>query len=160
LRTLARHFRLAQLAVIGVGVMAAAITPWLIKLMFGAQFSAAVSTAYLLIGSTVLWGVEQVLEQGLRAAGHPRPGIGSNLLGLMVLLGLGIPACLRFGIIGLAAAALAAQLLNLTIVICYCLIGLKMSVRSLWAFDLASLRDLGIEAGSLLKRSWPKQPVR
>ena len=157
LRTLERHFRLAQLAVISVGVMAAVITPWLIKLMFGPQFGAAVPTAYLLIGSTVLWGMEQVLEQGLRAAGHARPGIGSNLVGLMVLLGLGIPACSHFGIIGLAAATLAAQLLNLTIIICYCLIGLKMSARSFWAFDLASLRDLGIAAGSLLKRFWPKQ---
>ena len=89
LQTLARHFRLAQLAVVSIGLLAAAVTPWLIRLMFGAQFSGAVTTAYLLIGATVLWGMEQVLEQGLRAADHPRPGIVSNLLGLAVLVGLG-----------------------------------------------------------------------
>jgi O-antigen/teichoic acid export membrane protein len=159
LQTLARHFRLAQLAVVTVALLAAAATPWVVRVMFGAQFVPAVLTAYLLIGSTVLWGMEQVLEQGLRAAGYTRPGIVSNLCGLVVLAGLGIPGCLRFGIVGLATAALAAQFLNLAILVSYCLISLKMPARSVWAFDSSTLGELKVAAGLLLKRIWPKQAL-
>ncbi|MBZ5526594.1 MAG: lipopolysaccharide biosynthesis protein [Acidobacteriia bacterium] len=142
LKTLARHFRLAQLAVMGVGLVAAAATPWLVRLMFGAQFAGAVTTAYLLIGATVVWGMEQVLEQGLRAAGHPRPGIVSNLLGLGVLVGAGVPACVHYGIVGLAAAALGAQVLNLAVLIGFCVVGAKMSPSQLWAFNGSHLKEL------------------
>ncbi|MGB8495439.1 MAG: lipopolysaccharide biosynthesis protein [Candidatus Acidiferrum sp.] len=152
LQTLARHFRLAQLAVISTGLLAAAVTPWLIRLMFGAQFSGAVTTAYLLIGATVLWGMEQVLEQGLRAANHPRPGIVSNLLGLALLVGLGIPACLHYGIAGLASAAMVAQLLNLVILIGFCVVRLKMSAKSFWAFDARTIREIHTVGLQLLRR--------
>ncbi|MBZ5699350.1 MAG: lipopolysaccharide biosynthesis protein [Acidobacteriia bacterium] len=152
LQILARHFRLAQLAVICVGLLSAAVTPWLIRLVFGAQFIGALTTTYLLIGSTVLWGMEQVLEQGLRAAGHPRPGIISNFLGLVVLVGLGIPACARYGIAGLAAAVLAAQILNLAVLVCFCVAGLKMPTKSFWAFEAGTLSALAL----LLKTDWNK----
>lgn len=152
LQTLARHFRLAQLAVISTGLLAAAVTPWLIRLMFGAQFGGAVTTAYLLIGATVLWGMEQVLEQGLRAAGHPRPGIVSNLLGLGVLVGLGVPACIHYGIAGLAGAALAAQFLNLVLLMGFCVTRLKMPAKDFWAFDASAFNELGSLVRSLIRR--------
>jgi O-antigen/teichoic acid export membrane protein len=152
LQTLGRHFRLAQLVVIGTGLLAAAVTPWVIRLMFGAQFTGAVTTAYLLIGATVLWGIEQVLEQGLRAADHPRPGIVSNLLGLALLIGLGIPACLRYGIAGLAAAAMVAQFLNLAVLIGFCVAGLKMPAKDFWAFDVSAFKQIGGAMRSSVKR--------
>jgi O-antigen/teichoic acid export membrane protein len=152
LEKLGRHFRLAQLAVVGVGLVAVAATPWLVRVMFGARFIGAVTTAYLLIGATAMWGVEQVLEQGLRAAGHPRPGIVSNLAGLALLVGLGIPGYLRFGIAGLAASLLAAQILNLSILIGFCLAELKMPARRLWAFEASSFDELAALARPLIKR--------
>jgi O-antigen/teichoic acid export membrane protein len=145
LKTLARHFRLGQIAVVAIGLLAMGATPWLIRVMFGAAYMGAVTTTYLLIGSTVLWGMEQVLDQGLRAAGHPRPGTISNLLGLVVLMGLGIPACHRLGIVGLAACALAAQLLNLTVLVSFCLLALKIPVGRLWAFRPTMVRGLARE---------------
>jgi O-antigen/teichoic acid export membrane protein len=152
LQTLGRHFRLAQLVVISTGLLAAAVTPWLVRLMFGAQFTGAVTTAYLLIGATMFSGMEQVLEQGLRAADHPRPGILSNLLGLALLIGMGIPACLHYGIAGLAAAAMAAQLFNFVVLIGFCVVGLKMSARDFWAFDASSFNELGSVVRSLIRR--------
>ena len=71
LQTLAHHFRLAQWAVLSVGLVAVGLTPWAIPLLFGAKVSAATTTAYLLIAASVPWGMSQVLEQGLRAASHP-----------------------------------------------------------------------------------------
>jgi len=152
LAALAHHFRLAQIAAVGMGLLAAALTPWAIRALFGAGFSGAVTAAFLLIGSTAFWGMSQVLEQGLRAAGHPRPGIVSNLLGLGVLVGLGVPACIHYGIAGLAAAALGAQILNLSILMGFCLARLKMPVRSFWAFETSTFDKLGALARSPIKR--------
>lgn len=152
LEKLGRHFRLAQLAVVGVGLVAVAATPWVVRLMFGARFIGAVTTSYLLIGATAVWGVEQVLEQGLRAAGHPSPGIVSNLAGLVLLVGLGVPGYRRLGIVGLAASLMAAQMLNLSILMGFCLALLKMPARSLWAFEASAFNELGSLARSLMKR--------
>jgi O-antigen/teichoic acid export membrane protein len=152
LAAVAHHFRLAQLAAVGMGLLAAAFTPWAIRTLFGAGFSAAMAPAFLLIGSTALWGMGQVLDQGLRAAGHPRAGIVSNLAGLVAIVVLGIPGCLRFGINGLAAASLAAQFINLSILVGFCVAGLKMSAKSLWAFDVSTLREIGGVAKSSVKR--------
>jgi O-antigen/teichoic acid export membrane protein len=152
LETLARHFRLAQLAAVSAGLLAMAAAPWLIRLMFGARFAGALQAAWLLTGAAVLRGMGQVLEQGLRAAGHPRPGIVSNLLGLVVLVGLGVPACLRFGINGVASSLLAAQFLNLAVLISFCITCLGMPVRSFWTLDKSTFGKLGSLARSPISR--------
>ena len=142
LAVLAQHFRLAQIAAIMMAVLAAALTPWGIRTLFGPAFLGARITAYLLIGATAIWGASQMLEQGLRAAGHPRIGILSNLAGLAVLLAAGIPACRSHGINGIAAAALAAQALNVFILIAFCTVRLNLPIRWFWAFSPDSLREL------------------
>jgi O-antigen/teichoic acid export membrane protein len=151
LGALAHHFRLAQMAAVGIGLLAAALTPWLIHTLFGPQFSEAMTAAFLLIGSAALWGMCQVLDQGLRAAGHPRIGIVSNLAGLAVMVGLGIPGCLHFGINGLAVGSLTSQFVNFVILVGFCIAGLKMSVRSFWALDGSALREIGAIARTFIK---------
>jgi len=146
LQTLAHHFRLAQFAVLGIGVAAAALTPWAIPLLFGTKFSEATTAAYLLIVASIFWGLGQVLEQGLRAAGYPRPGIASNLVGLMVLFGVGIPACMRFGINGMAASLAVAQCINLVTLVAFCVVKLGMALRLFWAFEPGMVREV---AGSV-----------
>jgi len=152
LETLARHFRLAQLAAVAAGLLTAAVTPWVIRLMFGEQFSGAEATAWLLTGAATVWGMEQVLEFGLRAAGHTWPGIVSNLAGLVVLAGAGIPACLHYGIAGLAASVLAAQALNLAILIGFCARRLDMPMRLFNAFHGDSIAQFAGVAASFLRR--------
>ena len=142
LAVLAQHFRLAQIAAIGMGVLAAALTPWAIRALFGAEFRGARIATYFLIGATSFWGASQMLEQGLRAAGHPRIGIVSNLAGLAVLIVVGIPACVSHGINGIAAAALVAQALNIFILIGFCIARLRVPARWFWAFSPQSLREL------------------
>lgn len=152
LETLARHFRLAQLATITAALLTVAATPWVIRVMFGASFSGALVPAWLLIGASAFWGMEQVLEYGLRAAGRTRPGIVSNLAGLVVLLVAGIPACLHFGITGLAAAVLAAQTLNLAILVNFCAWRLKIPMRLLNPFHRDGIAQFAGMAASFLRR--------
>jgi O-antigen/teichoic acid export membrane protein len=153
LHTLARHFRLAQLVTISVGLLAAAATPWIVRIMFGPRFMGAMTATYLLIGATVLWGMSQVLEQGLRAASHPQAGIISNLLGLTIMFGIGIPACLGFGINGVAASLLAAQFLNLGVLVAFCVVRLKMLPRQFWALDSGSLKELRSSGASFMDQA-------
>jgi O-antigen/teichoic acid export membrane protein len=152
LKTLARHFRLSQLAVAMVGLLTVAVTPFAIRLMFGAQFSGSVVPAWLLTGAATFWCMELVLEYSLRAAGHPRPGIVSNLAGLVVLTGAGIPACLHYGIAGLAASVMAAQALNLAILIGFCVRWLNMPLRSFNAFHRDSIAQFAGMATSFFRR--------
>jgi O-antigen/teichoic acid export membrane protein len=151
LSVLAHHFRLAQLAAVAMGLFAAALTPWAVHTLFGSKFSAAVTPAFLLIGSTALWGMSQVLDQGLRAAGHPRIGVVSNLAGLALMVGLGIPGCVYFGINALATASLASQFVNLAVLVGFCLAGLKLPPKSLWAFDSRTVQQTIAIALQLLK---------
>ncbi|MGC1687146.1 MAG: hypothetical protein WA734_16090 [Candidatus Acidiferrales bacterium] len=152
LKTLARHFRFAALAAVSTGLAAAVATPWGIRVFFGAKFMGATTATFLLIAATALWGMGQVLDQGLRAASHSRPGIFSNLLGAIAVFALGIPAGLRFGINGIAAGLLVAQFVNLSVLISFCVIRLKMPVRLFWAFDPVSVRQIMSAAGPLLRR--------
>lgn len=149
-RALAHHFRLAQLAALAAGLATAGFTPWIIRLLFGSEFLGAATATYLLIGGTALWGMSQVLEQGLRAAGRPQVGIVSNLLGLAIMFGIGVPACVRFGIKGVAAALLIAQLLNLGVLITFCIVRLKMLPREFWAMGGNNLKELKSTAMGLI----------
>jgi enterobacterial common antigen flippase len=142
LAALAHHFRFAQIAAAAMAALAAALTPWGIRVLFGARFSGAIDATYLLIGATALWGASQMLEQGLRATGHSRIGIVSNVAGLAIMLAAGIPACRLYGINGIAAAALASQVLNLVVLIAFCVSRLKMPIVWFWAFDPQSIREL------------------
>jgi O-antigen/teichoic acid export membrane protein len=157
--TLLRHFRVAQVTMIGAGLATGVVTPWIIRVLFGVSFVPAVPTAYLLIAAAGLWGMEQVLEQGLRAASHPRPGIISNLLGLTVLVGIGIPACLRLGINGLAAVVLLAQFVNLMSLIVLSVAALRIPVRRFWALDGDMVRDLLALGSTLIRRYSEPSPL-
>jgi O-antigen/teichoic acid export membrane protein len=149
LETLGRHFRFAQVAVLGAAVVAAALTSFCIRVLFGPEFLGATMATYFLIGASALWGMEQVLEQGLRAAAHPALGIMSNLLGLVCLLMLAIPGYTHFGIGGLAAGVLLGQLVNLAALIAFCVVALDMRLTLFWAFSATTFHEWKVASGYL-----------
>jgi O-antigen/teichoic acid export membrane protein len=155
LKTMARHFRFAALAVIVVGLLSAAATPWGIRLFFGAKFIGATAATLLLIGATAFWGMAQVLDQGLRAACHTRPGIFSNLLGATFLFAVGNPACSRFGINGMAAAMLGAQFLNLLFLAGFCVVHLRLPASLIWPFARTTICEVRAFASHIMRRSLP-----
>lgn len=142
LETLARHFRLAQLTVVIMGLAGAVLTPVAIQVLFGSRFVGATVATFFLIGAMMCWGMAQVLDQGLRAAAHTRPGIFSNLIGLAVLTSLGFPGCIHYGIDGLACAMLCGEFVNLAALIAFCVIQLHMPKRLFWAFDVSTYNQV------------------
>lgn len=155
LETLARHFRLAQGALAGMAILTIALASWVIRVLVGPKFLVATTATYFLIGASGFWGLGQTLEQGLRAASHPRLGIVSNLLGLAVLLAAAVPGYLHFGIGGLAAAVFLGQFVNLIALIGFCIFYLHMRPGLFWAFDAATFLELRTATASLRKLfSW------
>jgi enterobacterial common antigen flippase len=152
LEILARHFRLAQLAVAGTAIVATSMASWAIRVLIGPEFLAATTATYFLIGASGFWGMGQTLDQGLRAASHPRLGIVSNLLGLAALLGAAVPAYLHFGIAGLAAAVCLGQCVNLLALIVFCVFHLRMRPGLFWAFDAATFHEMKAVTSAVRKR--------
>jgi len=149
--TLARHFRFAQLAAIGMGLAAAALTPWGIRVFFGAEFLSATAATYFLVAAAAFWGMGETLEQGLRAAAHPRLGIISNLIGLAVLLALGVPAYHHLALAGLAATVFLGEAASLFALIGFCVFFLRMRPRLFWAFGTDTFQELKGIAFSFLQ---------
>ena len=141
LSTLSRHFRMAQVVVLAGGVLTALLAPWLIHLAFGARFAGAVPVAYWLIAATTLWGLAQILDQMLRAVERTMPGMVSNTVGLALVFAIGIPASLRFGIVGMGAAVFVAQGANLCLLLRYCLSALQIHRDQLCGVSPARLAE-------------------
>lgn len=160
LRAVARHFRFAQLAILAAATATAVVTPWAIRLLFGSNFVGAVFPALLLIAAAACWGMAQVLELGLRAASHLRIGIASNLLGLAALLGVAIPECARHGIVGLAASLVFAQLLNLAVLLVYCVAVLGIPPRDFYGFRRDSWSELKRAAASFFSAQSARREVQ
>jgi enterobacterial common antigen flippase len=153
LATLAHHFKLAQLAAFLMAAVAALLTPWAIRVFFGAEFAPAIVATYFLIAAAAFWGVGETLEQGLRAAGHPRLGMIASIFGLALLLAAAVPAYHRYGISGLAATVCFSQGLSLIGLIALCVSRLHMRIGSFWAFDADTFRRLYAAFASLFRGS-------
>lgn len=95
----------------------------------------------------------ETLEQGLRAAGHPRLGMIASLFGLALLLAMAVPAFHRYGIGGLAGTVCVAQGMSLIALIALCVSRLHMSIGSFWAFDRDTFRRLYSVFATLLRRA-------
>ena len=141
LSTLGRHFRMAQVVVLAGGMLTALLAHGLIHLAFGPRFAAAVPVAYWLIAATSLWGLAQILDQMLRALERTAPGMASNAVGLALVFAIGIPASMRFGIVGMGAALVVAQGANLCLLLRYCLRVLQIRPDHLCGISPARLAE-------------------
>jgi O-antigen/teichoic acid export membrane protein len=92
----------AAALVIGVSGM------YLLPLLFGADFSAAVPLLVLLAPATVLLGMNQILSTAFRSVGRPEVGSTAELVGLFVTAASLVALLPRYGMYGAAAASLLA----------------------------------------------------
>jgi O-antigen/teichoic acid export membrane protein/glycosyltransferase involved in cell wall biosynthesis len=98
--------------------LAALCGPWLIPLVFGARFSAAVLPLWWLLPGVLAYSLVSVLSQYLVARSFPRSLIVAWGAGLLVALAAGAPLTARFGAAGGAAAqSLGALLVAIAVVL-------------------------------------------
>jgi Na+-driven multidrug efflux pump len=93
----------------------------------------------------------ETLEQGLRAAAHPRLGMIASLIGLVILFAVGIPAYYSYGISGLAASVCLSQFISLAALVAFCIFYLRMPAKLFLAFDAATLREIETAVASMFR---------
>ena len=81
---LAEGVRLGTLSAIILLIPMLGVTPWIIPLLFGSDFSPAVPAALVLVVASSIAGLNLILQEGLRGLGHPRIVMWSEFAGLAV----------------------------------------------------------------------------
>ena len=92
------------------GVILGALLPWVLPLVYGADFQPATAIAYVLLPGLLLAGLGDIVNQALRGQGQPIAGVISKVLGLVVMGILGFALAGRLGGKGIACGYLAGEL--------------------------------------------------
>jgi O-antigen/teichoic acid export membrane protein len=98
--------RLGTIATIVVGIAVLAVTPWAVQFLFGESFSGAIPAALVLVITSVVGGVGQVFEGGIRGMGAPGIIFQAELARLGVMIVCLLLFLLPWGILGAAFASL------------------------------------------------------
>jgi O-antigen/teichoic acid export membrane protein len=96
------------------GGLLAVLLPWLLPLVYGADFQAAIFIALILLPGLVLAGIGDIINQALRGQGQPVAGVVSKLLGLVIMGIVGVSLAGIWGGKGIACGYLAGELVAFT----------------------------------------------
>ncbi len=110
----------AMLTLLGAAALAM-LLPYLLPLVFGAEFAAATPVALILLPGMVLAGLSEVVNQSLRGQGRPVAGALSKSVGLTVMGGLGVVLASRWGGRGIAVGYLAGEVVCFSGLVLVCL---------------------------------------
>ena len=134
----------AMVTVMGAAALAM-LLPYLLPVVFGADFAEATPIALILLPGMVLAGLSEVANQSLRGQGQPMAGVLSKSLGLVVMGGLGVLLASRWGGRGIAVGYLAGEVV--------CCLGLVMvSMRYYRDADCMDLVPRAIDFELLVTR--------
>jgi O-antigen/teichoic acid export membrane protein len=107
----------ATLLLVLVNSGAALLAPWLIPMLFGAEFAPAVPTVFILLGSGALRGLRQIIDRAMRAARVTSVGmVGEGVALIATMLFAAIGGFIG-GLEGLAAGLVVAQAVALTVML-------------------------------------------
>ncbi len=90
---------------------------FLIVLLYGNEFSAAVNAFYILLPSASLYTVHKVLSSALAARGMPEASLYGGLVSFPITIGLGFLLIPRLGIEGAAIASVCAYAVNASVIL-------------------------------------------
>lgn len=127
--------------VLGNG-FAAILTPWLVPLLFGAKFAAAIPVTVLLLGMGVCNGGRKMIDRALRATHHTRIGMLGEATALVGVVVFGAIGALAGGLEGLALGMVVAQTIALVLVTQLARRHFEASLFELWPFQKAVLKDV------------------
>lgn len=111
-----RTARMSAVSGLIVAVALAPVLPFVIPLVFGAEFVGSVSVALLLLAAMVLSGQQWVLCRCLGARGQTGPLFQSYLFTLLAMVGLDLLLIPPLGLTGAALGSIAAHLGGLLVV--------------------------------------------
>jgi O-antigen/teichoic acid export membrane protein len=107
-REIAYVLRLALLVGLPLVFVGIALAPFVVPLVFGASFQAAVIPTQILLAAGFFQGANAILGNSLRAVGRPGRSAAGESLGAVATIALLVLLLPRFGALGAAASSLAA----------------------------------------------------
>lgn len=146
---LAKVFRQATLLYISAGTAVAFLAPLLIVPLFGPGFAPAVLPAAILALATSLSALGTIFNEGLRGRGNTYPAIGAQILGgaLVALCAwFWVP---RYGLSGMAWAAVLGSLGQLLVLTGAALTYFPLKPSQLWGLRLGEVRILFVHLLSI-----------
>lgn len=113
----------------------AGLSPWLISLVYGAEYLDALPALWLLLPGVVMWASTSVLSAALQAAGLPGRASLAQIVGVVVTV-VGLTYALpRYEIAGAAAVSSLAYTATLVVVL--------LTLRRVPSFSLRSALSIG-----------------
>jgi O-antigen/teichoic acid export membrane protein len=125
----------------GAGLVLTGLIPFLVVPLFGFDFSRAIRPAMVLTLAASLTASANVLNQGLRGAGHPHPGLVSQLLGTGVMAFAALFFLRRLGLMGFSFAVLIGACAQLLVLVSVAAKWLKVSPLQFWPFGAGNVRS-------------------
>ncbi|HYF34655.1 MAG TPA: oligosaccharide flippase family protein [Prosthecobacter sp.] len=113
----AKMFRMSLLGWLCGGAALAVLMPFLLPLIYGHEFAAAVVPAIVLIPAAALAGQAGLLEEAMRAQGRPLVGLKGRVAGLLILVTAGWWLARTYGVVGMAVAAIVAQVVVMAVMV-------------------------------------------
>ena len=137
---LTETFRHSALVSVGLGLLLSCMIPFLIKLLFGSDFSQAIRPAMILSIAAALTTSSDILNEGLRGAGRPYAGLVSQLLGTAVLALAALLLLRKFGLMGMAWAVLLGACAQVGVLVAAAANWLQVSPSRFWPFGIEDIR--------------------
>jgi len=139
-RIITETFRQSALASLGVGLLLAGMIPFVVKPLFGFEFSRAVWPAVILALAASLTTSTNILNQGLRGAGRPHAGVVSQLAGAVVMALVALLVLRRYGLMGMAWAVLVSAGTQVLVLVAAAANWLRISPLCFWPFGTRNVK--------------------
>ncbi len=112
-------FRVGVVASVVCALTLAASSPFLVPLVFGAEYRGAIAPSLLLLPGGVLWSGQWILCRAAAARGRPRPLFVSFLGSFLLMLVLDLVLIGPLGINGAATASLVSSAAGFVVAVVY-----------------------------------------
>ncbi len=151
-------FRQSALVSSGVGIVLSCLIPVLVVPLFGFEFSRAIWPAVVLALAASLAASANILNQGLRGAGHPQAGLASQLLGAGVMAIAAMFFLRQFGLMGMAWAVLLSTCTQVLVLVTAAAKWLRISTFQFWPFGAGNVR-LFFQQVAALRLRYSRSPA-
>jgi O-antigen/teichoic acid export membrane protein len=158
-RVFAKGIRLAVLSTLSVAAVVVVVTPWVLPLLFGAAFAAAIPAALIMVGASAIAAVNMVLEEGLRGLGRPVAVLWAELCGLAVTVVALLILLRPLGIVGAALASVCGYSAVLVTLVLVSRTLTHYPPLSLLRPGWAEIEQLWRASRRLLEKVFPKHDV-
>ncbi len=133
-------FRQSALASCGTGLALSCVIPFCVVPLFGRGFAPAIWPAVVLAIAASVGASANILNQGLRGAGRPHPGVISQLMGIAAVALAALLFLRRFGLMGMALAVLLGACTQVIVLVMAAAKWLSTSPSQFWPFRAGNLR--------------------